>query len=548
MPKKDRIEPPSEQSEVFVKLKPILGVRPGLYMTVLYALAAGLLVFFLLFYPGLRNRGQYLVATSYPGRATVKVDGVFAGTTPCTIFAKRGTRQIEVSRPYFPPATSELKIRGRVFATLIVPDRQRRSFTLANADAAGLAAWALKDYQANPNVPQIMSDAAWAAFKQPASREVMYDFLHQCMYFVSTESQSRELVSATARVATSGTVLSPLGLVSIVQKTIQVKGKYMNSPAWLLLSVSRENGKKIGAKPWVGQYLATYRESMAKYYEASFRSQMVAGGGSRGPVVGSVVFRSIPAGQLVMGNDEKLENLGRSIDQTLPHPIAVASFALGETEVTNRQFKAFLDENPDWQPSNRDALAAKARVTEQYLGEWIDGAIPAGREDHPVTGVSFNAASAYCQWLARKAASAAPGWVVRLPTEAEWEWAARGGLRGMPYPLGEKPGASVFFTKGATSAAKAGSSEPNGYGLRDMVGNVWEWCSDSFAPSAYLLTSLDPRENARLAASIPASADHVVRGGAWNNARDQVKVFTRGSQPADWCTPYLGFRVAMARP
>jgi formylglycine-generating enzyme required for sulfatase activity len=118
----------------------------------------------------------------------------------------------------------------------------------------------------------------------------------------------------------------------------------------------------------------------------------------------------------------------------------------------------------------------------------------------------------------------------------------------MPYPLGEKPGASVFFTKGATGPARAGSSEPNGYGLRDMVGNVWEWCSDSFAPAAYLLTSLDPMENAKLAGALPPSVDHVVRGGSWNNARDQVKVFTRGSQPADWCTPYLGFRVALARP
>ncbi len=67
----------------------------------------------------------------------------------------------------------------------------------------------------------------------------------------------------------------------------------------------------------------------------------------------------------------------------------------------------------------------------------------------------------------------------------------------MPYPLGEKPGAAVLSVKGITGPSRAGTSEPNGYGLRDMVGNVWEWCADSFAPAAYLLSSLDPKKNAR---------------------------------------------------
>ena len=156
-----------------MQLKPILGVRPGVYLTALYAVAAALLVFFLLFYPGLRSRGQFVSLTSQPGRATVKVDGVFSGTTPCTIFVKSGIRQIEVTRPYFVPASVEVKVRGRIFATLIVPDRQHRSFELANPDAAGLLAWALKDFQSNPTIPQIISDASLAAYKSPSNREVL---------------------------------------------------------------------------------------------------------------------------------------------------------------------------------------------------------------------------------------------------------------------------------------------------------------------------------------------------------------------------------------
>jgi len=548
MPKKDRVETHSDDAEVSVQLKPVLGVRPGLYLSALYGLALALLVFFLLFYPGLRHRGSYLVATSFPGQATVKVDGTFAGTTPCTVFIKRGSRQIEVSRPFFSPATTTLPVKGRVFATLLVPDRKKKSFELSIADVKGLLKWAIKDFQDNPTIPEIVSEAAWGTYKTPQNRALLYQFLNDCMYYLTSEEQLRELVLAAGRASGSGTVLAPVGLVSLVQQIVLVKQKYPNFPSWVLLGISRDNAKKLAAKPWVGQYLSDYRVAMSQYYQASFSGSNGSQGGARGPVAQGVAFRGVPQGTLVMGNDEKIDNLGKLIDQTLPHPIAVGAFFLSETEITNRQFQLFLDESPDWLPANRASLVAKGLVSDQYLVDWTSGRVPSGREDYPVTGVSYHASAAYCEWLTRKIAPSVPGAVVRLPSEAEWEWAARGGLRGMPYPLGEKPGASVLFVKGISGPGKAGTSEPNSYGLRDMIGNVWEWCADSFAPAAFLLSSLDPAENAQLALSLPASGDHSVRGGSWNNTRDQVKVYTRGSQPADWCTPYLGFRVALSRP
>ncbi len=117
----------------------------------------------------------------------------------------------------------------------------------------------------------------------------------------------------------------------------------------------------------------------------------------------------------------------------------------------------------------------------------------------------------------------------------------------MPYPLGGKPGAAVFFQKGITGPSRAGSSEPNGYGLRDMIGNVWEWCADPFALTANLLSSLDPRANIAIERSLPRGPDHAVRGGAWENPSGVIKVYSRGAQPSEWCTPYLGFRVALTR-
>jgi len=243
-----------------------------------------------------------------------------------------------------------------------------------------------------------------------------------------------------------------------------------------------------------------------------------------------------------MGRDDVESTLGKTIDQLMAHPVQVERFYLAETEVTNRLYQAFVDAVPEWKPSNREALLSTGLVSEGYLTSWVGDRFPAGNGDLPVTGVSWHAASAYCSWLQAALAVSRPGSTVRLPTEAEWEWAARGGVRGFPYPSGPKPGLSVFSASGISGPERAGTSEPNGYGLRDMAGNVWEWCADAYAPAAYLLTSLDPAANRRFAAALPATSEKVVRGGSWNNQKELLRVYTRGSQPADWCTEQLGFR------
>ena len=117
----------------------------------------------------------------------------------------------------------------------------------------------------------------------------------------------------------------------------------------------------------------------------------------------------------------------------------------------------------------------------------------------------------------------------------------------MPYPLGGKPGTAVFFRKGITGPSRVGASDPNGYGLRDMLGNVWEWCADPFSITAELLSSFDPVKSEDLERSFADAPDRVVRGGSWASQQGVDKVYTRGSQPSQWCTPYLGFRVAIAR-
>jgi gamma-glutamyl hercynylcysteine S-oxide synthase len=544
MPKKDRPEAHSDADDVSVHLKPILGVRPSVYLSGLYGIAAVLLIFFLFFYPGLRNRGSYLSLVTSPDHATVKVDGVYAGSTPCVIFLRHGQRNVEISKPFYKEVTFPENIRGRVFGTIFVPDRHGNSRTLSVADVEGLIGWALEDFQRNPGIPSILSEASYAANAESSS-DRWYDFINDSMLFVTNEFQLKELVKATARVASRGSILTPASLVQAIQHSIQLKQKYDNFPSWLLLVLSRARSTSLAASPWVQQYLAAYREAISRYYQPGSLSAGVGGGGR--VTVQGMEFRSVPAGDLVMGKDDNLDSLGKSIDILLAHPVHIDSFYLGYTEVTKGQYQSFIQQNPEWAPANRDALVQKGLVTDAYLSDWSAAGVAGGKEELPVTSVSWHAAVAFTDWLSRKVQAALPGYVARLPSESEWEWAARGGLRGMPYPLGGKPGAAVFFQQGINGPSRAGASEPNGYGLRDMIGNVWEWCADPFALTADLLSALDPVANAAIERARPPAPDHAVRGGAWENPSGTIKVYSRGSQPSEWCTPYLGFRVALTR-
>lgn len=317
------------------------------------------------------------------------------------------------------------------------------------------------------------------------------------------------------------------------------------------------------------------------------------------PVAGSGFegMKWIPGGEFLLG---ATDNEGRP-DEYPQHRVVVDGFWMDETEVTNAQFKQFVDatgyittaeRDVDWEelkkqlppgtPRPADSLLVAASlvftspagpVSMDDASQWWrwkrgaswrqpqgPGSSIKGKETFPVVHVSWEDAQAYCKWAGK-----------RLPTEAEWEVAARGGKSDVVYPWGtEKAEASrpkantwqgVFPVQntawdGHTGAAPVKTFAPNSYGLYDMAGNVWEWCSDWYRADWYQQVngsvqknpvgpaeSFDPME--------PTVPKRVVRGGSFlchDTYCKGYRVTARMKTSPDTGLEHTGFRCVKDAP
>lgn len=270
----------------------------------------------------------------------------------------------------------------------------------------------------------------------------------------------------------------------------------------------------------------------------------------------------IPAGTFTMG--------GRSSqayqDEFPNHEVKISAFLMDETEVTNAQFKAFVEatgyltvaeRDIDWEemkkqvpagtPKPADSILAAGSLVfkktngpvnlDDYSQWWVwtiganwkhpegPGSNIEGRMNHPAVHISWEDATAYAEWAGK-----------RLPTEAEWEWASMGGVENAKYPWGNESVESAYTKAnfwqgifpyqnhtldGFENTAPVKSFPANGYSLYDMAGNVWEWCQDKYDVRSYQADAQsgtvvnptgsdrynDPRE--------PYAPKHVIRGGSF---------------------------------
>ena len=244
----------------------------------------------------------------------------------------------------------------------------------------------------------------------------------------------------------------------------------------------------------------------------------------------------IPAGEFFMGsNAAEAHN-----DEQPVRKVYVDAFYMDETEVTNVQFKEFLIENPRWQKDRIDRRFHNGH----YLYFWKGNSYPSGKGNHPVVYVSWYAAMAYAEWAGK-----------RLPTEAEWEYAARGGLSGKTYPNGNTiTPRDANYGKNVGDTTGVGRYAANGYGLYDMAGNVWEWCLDEYDEDFYWTfprngVARNPLSGANSVKWIldnytSVNSSRVLRGGSWNNTGLFVRVANRFDDTPSYAGDNIGFRCA----
>jgi sulfatase modifying factor 1 len=265
------------------------------------------------------------------------------------------------------------------------------------------------------------------------------------------------------------------------------------------------------------------------------------------PTAGAMVL--VEGGSFTMGSDEG------EPDERPAHEVRVSSFFIGKFEVTVGEFREFVDATgyaTQAEQGDGATVLADGSMVRKADASWKNGYM-AQDERHPVVCVTWRDAIEYCNWRSTREGLervytingsavgvdlAAKGY--RLPTEAEWEYAARGGMSGQrtPYAGSASLGEVAWYASNAGNATHpVGRKAPNELGLYDMSGNAWEWCSDWYAADYYAKSpALDP-------AGPATGGSRICRGGSWGYAEKLLLVVNRNYLGPDRRYSYLGFRV-----
>ncbi len=234
----------------------------------------------------------------------------------------------------------------------------------------------------------------------------------------------------------------------------------------------------------------------------------------------------IPAGEFIMGTDSE----GAKVDQKPAHRVYLDTFYIDKHEVTNAQFEAFIVDGGYQNRKLWTAAGWNFIQKHQIKAPLHHGQNSVSMEpDHPVIGVSWYEANAYATWAGK-----------RLPTEAEWEKAARG-TEGHVYPWGNEMDFSRLNYFPHHEKILGVGSFPSGaspYGVLDMAGSAWEWCADWYGENGY---SQSPQKSP----TGPNKGEYrVLRGGGWDSIRLQLRTFYRYYDKADRRAYNIGFRCA----
>jgi len=211
--------------------------------------------------------------------------------------------------------------------------------------------------------------------------------------------------------------------------------------------------------------------------------------------------------------------------------VNVSNFWMDAYPVTNARYHEFIAHNPEWSPARMPPDLQNGR----YLHHWQGGAYPQELGNHPAVYITWHTAQAFCRWAGG-----------RLPTEAEWEFAARLGDE-REFPWGNEqptPQRANYSFSGLGHTTPVGLYPPNPLGLYDLSGNVWEWLLDEWQDTYPAGPSIDPIAGEAVASEAFRSVRgrRVVRGGSYDGAPVNLRTRWRDSHEVNNAVPFVGFR------
>ena len=536
-----------------VRLKARLGMQPGLYLTIIYAIALLLILFLLLILPGIRRNGTVYHFSSTPSEAAVYVDDVYIGSTPFSGFVDRGSHTLRIEKPFFESMETELSVEGRIFGTLLFPRKEEYSADLNIDDSTAYLRWRFKQIASwslvggfyegysYPRRSVTAVEEYLAGTDEENSSKELYDFLYMLLNNISSSELLGDISTAFRRAAAMNSPSAMNGADKSDPSAQESLSTYAAESAFAqmidiellqlyeyMLSDEDENF------PTVGTDIESLRDSLRKRVDGLPFKETYAAAVDRTSSIrleGSVLLRIDPPDMVPVGNPSlTLDSEELTLDDlsAFPHMEKLESYYLSTTEITRTQFIAFLAENPEWGMEKKEALIADGLVDAEYLAFMNEEDPDLGL---PITHVSWHAARAYCDWLQEKLPASLQGrYKARLPKEAEWEYAA--GINGAPPTVDRSSGADGVLPPNFTRTGRSG--------FADLTGNVWEWCENCYFTSDLIDGQYGP--------AVPSfkGLEKAVRGGSWVQNASDIPIWKRGAQPPYWCSEFVGFRVALS--
>ncbi|MCL2267514.1 MAG: formylglycine-generating enzyme family protein [Treponema sp.] len=373
------------ESDDSVKLKPFMGMRPGVYLTLLYSFILLAILFCLLILPGIINPGAQIIVKTEPHETAIRVDDVYIGLAGSKIFLPNGTYTIEAVMPGFEKQGSVQTIKGSVFASLFFPRRYNIEFRMETKDPAASFALYAADYAgwtfageptAAWQIPMSLSQGASRAGPYAGNKiDNLHGILAAASRFTVTRAALRDLVRAKLLLDNFGNAPSAAALLNSISDILVFLSENPGSAGWLLDLLPPDSPLK------------TTLES-SQWYKKSVYTPVIVPGAA--------------------GTRIELAGLNFVNIQT-----AHGGFYICETPVPLSLFETFLNEEP----------LREQQHTSYFPDEILINPLESYRSG-AVTGVTWHAAEAFCLWLSGFLPESFAGMEVRLPKETEWQTAS----------------------------------------------------------------------------------------------------------------------------